>query len=139
MLTNILHLPQETDYDKAVILGYSLKNIIAIDLETQAELHVSHARRKHGRPSRYFVIAPNGGLHIHYFKTAVTPDNPRGKSVNKDYSRVFTLTAFDDDEAIEKANKMLPAKYSKFLSECYREQVQEEGVDFSVGHAWWQE
>ena len=137
MLVLIEQLPHDTIEQEAVILGYLLKNIVAIDLEIQAELHVSHARRKLGRPSRYFVMAPDGGTYIHYFRREATPENPRGANSHKSYGRVMSVTAFSDSEAVEKANKLMPKKYERFMRECYREYVREEGKDF--GTAWWQE
>src|ERR1700742_1767004 len=99
MLIDVNNLPYESDLDKgAHLIGYAIKGILAIDPLTLAEMHSSNARRKYGRPTRYFILAPNGIVTIHYFRSNVTPDNPRGRSASKGYSRVFGLTAYTDEE-----------------------------------------
>jgi hypothetical protein len=125
------------DLGEEMLLRYLLSNVVAYDPETGAELHHSEARRKYGRPTRYYVCAPDGGRSIHYFRTEATPENPKGARITPWKGRVFGLTAYTHKEAIEKANAVFPKKYAKFLQERYREETREEGKDF--GRAWWQD
>lgn len=119
------------------MLGYAIKDIIAVDLETDAHLKCSRAHRKWGRPTHYYIDAPDGTYTIHYFRSEVTPDNPQGKSITQGRWKVFGVSAYTDREAIMKANRMFEKKYAKFMIEVYHEQTREEGKDF--GRAWWQE
>ena len=137
MLVLIEQLPQETLEQGAVILGYVLKGIYAIDVEMDIHLRKSHGRRKWGSPTHYHIDAPDGRQTIHYFRSSVTLENPLGRHVTPGRSKIFGISAYSDQEAVEKANRLLPKKYAQFLKTCYREETREEGKDF--GHAWWQE
>lgn len=109
MLQDIKTLPDEMER-----FDYWFRGIVAVDLEIKAHLQMSNGRRKLGRPSRYYVSAPNGEYYTGYFQRSVSPENPKGEEQVPRYRTVCTLSAFTDQEAIDKANKMLPKKYAQF-------------------------
>lgn len=109
MLQAIETLPDEMER-----FDYWFRGILAVDKETQAHLKASHGRQKAGRPHKYWVSAPDGTTYTVWEQRFRTPDNPKGEGQKASYSRVFTLTAWSDQEAIEKANQMFPKKFEKF-------------------------
>jgi hypothetical protein len=109
MLQDIDTLP-----DKMEQFDYAFRGIIAVDLKTRAHLKPTRGRSKAGRPRKYFVSAPDGMFYTSFFQRAVSPENPTGAEQVESYSTVFTLTAYSDQEAIEKANKMFTGKFAAF-------------------------
>lgn len=89
MLVNILILiPNSLDR----IVRYGLfAGVVAVDDDTGCRLEVGAGRRRAGRPRRYYLRAPRVLL-------------PAG---SYDLTQIATLTAYSDDEAIDKANKRL--------------------------------
>lgn len=65
---------------------------IAVCPDSGAQLTVGDGRRRTGRPRRYFIRVPRVLLPAGHF----------------DQTQVGTVTAFFDEDAIEKANKRLP-------------------------------
>lgn len=77
---------------KARVARWGLFNCpIAQDPDTGASLHVGEGRRRAGRPRRYFIKVPRVLLPAGLF----------------DQEQIGTVTAYYDEEAIEKANKRL--------------------------------
>lgn len=68
---------------------------IAQDPDTGATLHVGSGRRRAGRPRRYFIKVPRVLLPAGLF----------------DQEQIGTVTAYYDEDAIEKANKRLAKHY----------------------------
>ena len=104
----------ETFPDDMTRFDYWFQGYVAVDPETQAHLQATRGRSKAGRPHKYWVAAPDGTTYASWAKAFVTAENPKGEYQKTSYSRVFTLTAYSDQEAIEKANKMFPKKFEKF-------------------------
>jgi hypothetical protein len=122
MLMLIEQLPTETIEQRAVMIGYALHNVLAIDSMTGAQLKRSRARRKLGRPAHYHVMVPNGTVYIHHFSN----EDTRTPS----YSHLFGLSASTDAEALAKANERLDKAMERFMRNEYCKQVREQGVDF---------
>ena len=104
----------DTLEDKMEQFDYLFRGIIAVDKETRAYLKPTRGRSKAGRPHKYFVHAPDGTFYTSYLQRSVSPENPQGAEQVESVSTVCTLTAYSDEEAIEKANKMFPKKYAAF-------------------------
>lgn len=81
--------------------GFLLRSVVAFDPTSSAELHASRAHRRSGRPSSYWVTVLTGTFYEH--------DGSERRA------KAFGLTAYGDDEAIEKANKRL----EKWLAQGY--------------------
>lgn len=64
---------------------------IAQDPDTGATLHMGNGRRRTGRPRRYFIKVPRVLLPAGLF----------------DQEQIGTVTAYYDEDAIEKANRRL--------------------------------
>src|SRR6476660_8664223 len=86
-------------------IGFYLRDIVAIDPETGAELYASYGRRKSGRGTRYTCMLPTGEMLILY-PTTRRPER----------RKAFTVTATSAAQAIERANKAL----TRFLSKSPR-------------------
>ena len=111
----------DTLTDNMERFDYFFQGIIAIDKETRAHLKPTRGRSKAGRPHKYFVSAPNGQFYTGYLQRSVSPENPKGEEQVESYSTVFTLMAWDDQEAIEKANKLFPKKFAAFQAALQQE------------------
>ncbi len=81
-------------------IAFFLSDLIAIDTDTGAEMYASNGRRKSGRGIRYTCRVPSGETRMGYQGT----DNPRPIPVKRS---AFTVTAYSETAAIERANKAL--------------------------------
>src|SRR5216110_736590 len=98
--------------DEVLILECLLHKIVAFDPITEAEIHGTRAYSKRGNPDHYVVTALDGGTTIDYTEKEPTLHWTR--------SKVFGLQAYTEREAIERANKLMPGKWAKFLREAYQ-------------------
>ena len=76
---------------------WGFSGVIAECPDTGAHLTVGNGRRRAGRPRRYFIKVAVALLPAGYH----------------DQEQIGTVTAYYDDDAIEKANKRLSAYYAK--------------------------
>jgi hypothetical protein len=86
-------------------ISFYLSGLIAVDPDTGAEMDASGGQRKRGRGRRYSVSLPTGETRMGYLGT----NNPRPIPVKR---RAFSVTAYTEADAIERANKAL----TRFLS-----------------------
>lgn len=111
MLQDIADLRNASEEQKGILVDFLMRGVIAYDLETEAELRRSMARRRTGRPAHYYVYAPSGRTSIHHLKS--------GWRRVKIPRKVFGLSAYTDTQAREKANDMFPKKFARFQESEY--------------------
>src|SRR5579862_3334027 len=97
--------------DEALLWESLLHGLVAFEPITEAELHGTRAYSKRGNADHYFVLALNGRTYIDY--------TDREPTLRWDKGKVFGLRAYSEREAVERANQLMPSKWTKFLRQQY--------------------